>query len=156
FSGPGLVLYGGAMTFAAIDWLMSLAPTWYSTLFGVLVVMGQTLPALAFAIAAAYWLLDNKEPNAAELDREVWNDLGNLLLAAVMLWTYMAFSQLLLIWIGNLPEEIPWYYKRSHGGWEYVGWLLGLCYFALPFLLLLGRVNKRDPRRLQRIAGLLV
>lgn len=156
FSGPGLVLYGLSMTFAAIDWLMTLEPTWYSTIFGVLVVMGQTLPALAFALAAAAWLLDRKETTEAERDRETWNDLGNLLLASVMLWTYMAFSQLLLIWIGNLPEEITWYLKRSHGGWEYLGWLLGLCYFALPFLTLLGRPNKRDPRRLSVIACLIL
>jgi hypothetical protein len=155
-SGPGIVLYGGTMTFAAIDWFMTLEPTWYSTIFGVLVVMGQTLPALAFTIATAAWLLDRKPVTEAETDRDTWNDLGSLLLAAVMLWTYMSFSQLLLIWIGNLPEEITWYYKRSHGGWEYVGWVLGLCYFALPFLLLLSRANKRDPRKLMKIACLLI
>jgi len=151
FSGPAIGLYGLAMTFAAIDWLMSLEPTWYSTIFGVLVIMGQTLPALAFAIAAAAWMLDRKEVVEAETDRESWNDLGNLLLAAVMLWTYMSFSQLMLIWIGNLPEEITWYLKRSNGGWEYLGWVLGVGYFAVPFLLLLARGNKRDPRRLMGI-----
>jgi hypothetical protein len=156
FSGPGLVLYGLTMTFAAIDWLMSLEPTWYSTIFGVLVVMGQTLPALAFAIAAAAWMQGRKELSEAERDPDVWNDVGNLLLAAVMLWTYMSFSQLLLIWIGNLPEEITWYYKRSHGGWEYVGWLLGLFYFAVPFVLLLQRPLKRAPRKLMKIACLLI
>src|SRR5262249_30202834 len=120
FSGPGLVVFGLACTGASIDWLMSLEPTWYSTIFPLIVVMGMALLAFAFAIAAAVWLEAYRPFVEVAVDRAVWNDLGNLLLAVIMLWAYMAFSQLLLIWSGNLPEEITWYYKRSQLGWEYL------------------------------------
>ena len=120
------------MTFAAIDWLMSLEPDWYSTIYAMLVATGQMLPALGLAIAAAAWLADSRRC-ARGGDPELWNDLGNLLLAFVMLWTYMMFSKLLLIWSGNLPEEISWYLIRSEGGWQWVGWLLAVFYFAAAF-----------------------
>jgi hypothetical protein len=154
-SGPGLVLYGLTMTFAAIDWTMSLEPEWYSTIFGVLVATGQMLPAFAFAVAGMAWLLTR--PKAGDdIDPQIWNDLGNLLLTFIMLWTYMSFSQLLLIWSGNLPEEIVWYKARAEGGWEAVATFLALFYFGLPFVILLSRNFKRDPRRLLRLAGSIV
>jgi len=155
FSGPALALYGLAVTFAAIDWIMSLEPDWYSTIFGVLVATSQLLPALAVAIAAATWLA-TRPPLADVASADVWNDLGNLLLAFVMLWTYMSFSQLLLIWAGNLPEEIVWYVHRSEGGWQIIGIALAACYFALPFFLLLSRDIKRRPERLRVVALALV
>ena len=91
-----------------------------------------------------------------DTDPTVWNDLGNLMLASVMFWAYLSLSQLLLIWSGNLTEEIPWYLRRSQGGWQIIAWLLGVCYFALPFLALLSRRLKRDPRGLMAIGGGLV
>ncbi len=110
------------------------------------------LPALALAIACAGWLAP-RDPRLAEIaEPDIWNDLGNLLLAFVMLWTYMAFSQFLLIWSGNITEEIPWYLARSDGGWQFVAAALGLFYFALPFLLLLSRDVKRYPHRLGWVA----
>jgi hypothetical protein len=154
-SGPGLVIYGMTVTFAAIDWIMSLDPHWSSSIFGPLVAMGQMLPALALAIAVASCLADQPP-----LDRfatpTVWNDLGNLLLAFVMLWTYMAFAQFLLIWSGNLPEEITWYLNREAGGWLWVAVALAVFYFALPFVLLLMRDLKRRPEWLRWIAGAVV
>lgn len=155
FSGRALVLVALAATFAAFDWLMSLEPTWYSTIFGVVVGVSELLAALAGAIAVVCWLAPRTSWGQA-VTPEVWNDLGNLLLATVMLWAYVSFSQLLLIWSGNLPREISWYLIRAQGGWEYVGAALALFYFAVPFLLLLSRQRKRDPRRLQGIAWLLV
>jgi len=151
FSGPGLVLYALTVTFAAIDWVMSLDTHWYSTIFGAVVATSQMLPALALAIAAITFLA-TRQPLADFATPAIWNDLGNLLLAFVMLWTYMAFSQFLLIWSGNLPEEISWYVARSEGGWIWVAVALAVFNFALPFALLLSRDIKRHPARLRVVA----
>ena len=148
FSAPGLILYGLTVTFAGIDWVMSLDGNWYSTIFGPVVATGQMLPALALAIAVATFLAP-RQPLATIATPAVWNDLGNLLLAFVMLWTYMAFSQFLLIWSGNLPEEITWYLARSGGGWQWIAVALAVFNFAVPFFLLLSRELKRDPARLR-------
>lgn len=154
-SAPGLLVYGVTTTFAAVDWVMSLDPHWGSTIFGVLIMGGQGLAALAFATAMLY-LLRATPP----LDRIVrvqhFHDLGNLLLAFVMLWTYLAFSQFLIIWSGNLPEEIPWYLDRMRGGWPWVAALLAAAHFAAPFLLLLMRATKRQPARLAAVAAWLL
>ncbi len=150
-SGPGLVLYGLTATFAAIDWVMSLEPHWYSSIFGILIIGGQALSAMAFIIAVAV-LLAQHEPLSGVLLPSHFNDLGKLLLTFVMLWAYFAFSQLLIIWSGNLPEEIPWYLHRLHSGWRWVGVLLILFHFALPFVLLLSRDLKRNARALALLA----
>ena len=150
-SGPGLVIYGLTMSFAAVDWIMSLDPSWSSTIFGALVATGQMLPALGLAIALATWFA-MRSPLAEAATPDVWNDLGNLLLTFVMLWAYMMFSQLLIIWSGNLPEEISFYLIRSEGGWQWLGVTLAIFYFALPFVLLLSRDIKREPRRLRIVA----
>lgn len=150
-AGPGLVIYGLTMTFASVDWIMSLDPSWSSTIFGALVATGQMLPALGLAIAMASWFAT--DPRLATVATpDVWQDLGNLLLTFVMLWTYMMYAQLLLIWSGNLPEEITWYYTRAAGGWQWVGVLLAVGYFALPFFLLLSRDIKRNPNQLRIVA----
>jgi hypothetical protein len=154
-SGPGLILFGLTVTFAAVDWVMSLEPKWYSTIFGLVVATGQLLPGMGLAIAVAACLPKNSYPEEVA-NSASWNDLGNLLLAFVMLWTYMAFAQLLLIWSGNLAEEIPWYLDRSQGGWQWIGVALAVFYFALPFLLLLSRDIKRHPSRLRVVAGAVV
>jgi hypothetical protein len=155
-SGPGLVFCGLAVTFAAIDWVMSLEPEWYSTVFGALVAMGHLVAALAFAVMMATVVFrSTSAPPGLDL-KSCWNDLGNLLLAFVMMWTYLAFSQFLLIWSGNLPEEITWYLHRTEGGWEWIGLSLAIGYFALPFCLLLMPDMKRDPDRLRLVALLIV
>ncbi|MCI0684612.1 MAG: hypothetical protein L0Y71_21085 [Gemmataceae bacterium] len=154
-SGPGLAAYGLGITFAAVDWVMSLEPHWFSSIFGFIVAAGQGLTALAFGILALGWLA-RRPPLAEIVTPDVWHDLGNLLLAFVMVWTYVSFSQYLLIWSGNLPEEITWYEHRSHGGWGVLGGLLIVCNFALPFLALLMRGVKRHPRRLSQVAAAVV
>jgi len=151
-SGPGLVLYGLGITFAAIDWLMSLEPHWYSTIFGVTLMVGQGLNAFAFAIIVIALLAD-REPLSRVVAPVHFQDLGSLLLAFVMLWTYMAFSQWLVIWSGNLPEENVWYVHRLQGGWQWFGVVLILFHFALPFLLLLSRDLKRNAHALALVAG---
>jgi hypothetical protein len=155
-SGVGLLAYGLALTFASFDWLMSLDPHWYSTIFGVLILGGQGLSSLAFLIIVLVWL--SRRP---PLDRIVvpahFHDLGNLLLAFVMLWAYFSFSQYLIIWSGNLPHEIGWYLHRLHTGWRVGGVILILFHFAVPFVVLLSRRVKRQPELLLKVAvGILI
>ncbi|TMA82880.1 MAG: hypothetical protein E6J77_15170, partial [Deltaproteobacteria bacterium] len=118
-AGPGLAVYGLTMTFAAIDWVMSLEPHWFSTVYGMMFATGQVLAGFAFVIAVTT-LLARRAPLAGLVAPNHFTDLGNLLLAFVMLWAYLAFAQYLLIWAGNLPEEIPWYLRRQQGGWAAV------------------------------------
>jgi hypothetical protein len=155
-SGGGLLAYGLTMTFASFDWLMSLDPHWYSTIYGVLVIGGQGLTALAFLIVALVWL-SRREPLDAIVVPKHFHDLANLMLAFVMLWAYFSFSQYLIIWSGNLPEEITWYLHRRNGGWRFVALTLMLFHFAVPFLLLLSRAVKRAPTTIWKVAvGILV
>lgn len=149
---PGLIAYGLTITFAAIDWIMSLEPHWFSSIFGVTVGASQILLAMAFVVLALA-LLARRPPVSDFMTPALWNDLGNLLLAFVMIWTYVSFSQYLLIWSGNLPEEIVWYKHRMEDGWEWVAWLLIVCNFAVPFIALLMRDVKRRPERLVLVAG---
>jgi hypothetical protein len=157
-SGPGLLLYGFTITFASIDWVMSLNPTWYSTIFPPLFATGQVLTGLAFAITVLL-LLAAHQPLSGVLYPQLMRDLGNLLLAFVMLWAYMSFSQFLLVWVGNLPEETPWYLRRGvqlREGWtdpyRWVALTLLVLHFAVPFLLLLQRDIKEKRRWLAAIA----
>jgi hypothetical protein len=138
-------------TFAAFDWAMSLEPHWFSTAFGALMVVGQVLSALAFAIAVVMMLADS-EPLSSVITKKRLNDLGNLMLAFVMLWAYISFSQFLIIWSGNLPEEISWYQPRLKGGWGVLAIVLLLFHFALPFMILLSRNVKRRARSLGMVA----
>ena len=154
-SAPGLALYGLTMTFAAVDWVMSLDPHWYSTVYGVLFIVGQGLSTLAFATLATT-LLRRHPPLDTTVDPGHLNDLGNLMLAFVMLWAYIAYSQLLIIWSGNLAEEIPWYGLRLGGGRQGIALALVILHFGLPFLLLLHRPIKRNPRAMAAIAALIL
>ena len=142
-SAVGIVLYSLTLTFASIDWGMSVDPHWFSTIYGMLFIVGQALTALALVIRIAVPLSESP-PLAGHMNASVFQDLGNLLLAFVMLWAYISFSQYLIIWSGNLPEEIPWYVRRGANGWQWVAAALALFQFALPFLLLLARSNKRN------------
>jgi hypothetical protein len=150
-SAPGLLFLVLTITFASVDWVMSLDPHWYSTIFGLLTVAGQGLSALAFAIAVLS-LLAAAPPLSRYLAPRHFHDLGKLMLAFVMLWAYLAFSQFLIIWSGNLPEEIPWYVERLRGTWGAVAIVLVLGHFALPFLLLLSRDLKRNRGLLAKVA----
>ena len=155
-SAAGIVAYGLTITFASFDWLMSLEPHWYSTIYGVLILGGQGLSALAFLIIMLAWL-SARPP----LDRIVvpahFHDLGNLMLAFVMLWAYFSFSQYLIIWAGNLPAEIAWYLHRLQTGWRVIGAGLMIFHFAVPFVVLLSRTVKKHGRTLAVVAaGILV
>lgn len=141
-SGPGLLLYFLTMSFAAIDWIMSIDAHWFSTIYGALWIVNQGLTGFAFAIVGLCWL-ENKKPLAGLVRQDHFHDLGNLLLAFVMLWAYMAFSQYLIIWSGNLAEEIPWYIARTTGRWRWIPPVLIIFHFFLPFFLLLLRDVKR-------------
>ncbi len=152
---PGLVLYFLTTSFALIDWGMSLEPEWYSSIYGVLVMIGQVLSTMAFMILVATLISRKGETEGLDTP-ETFNDLGNLLLTFVMFWTYISFSQYLIIWAGNLTEEIPWYVRRFHGGWRFVGLFLGLFHFAVPFLILLRRPTKRNINSLWMVAAIVL
>ena len=153
--GPGLLLYGLTVTFASIDWVMSLQPEWFSTIFGMLFMGGQALSAMAFVIAVIV-LLASRKPMSEVIQPGHLHDLGKLMLAFLMLWAYFAFSQFLITWSGNLPEETPWYVRRLQSSWKYVGLALVLVHFALPFVLLLSRDLKRNSRRLVIVASIVI
>jgi hypothetical protein len=150
-SGLGLVLYALTILFMSVDWIMSLDPHWFSTIYGILFMGGQGLSALAFAIAVAV-LLSRAEPMSRVIAPAHLHDLGKLMLAFVMLWAYFSFSQFLIIWSANLPEEIPWYLRRWGGGWQWVGLALIFGHFVLPFVLLLSSDIKKSGRTLIGVA----
>jgi hypothetical protein len=153
-SGGGLVLLGFTITFSAVDWAMSLDPHWYSTIYGMIFMVNQTLSAMALVIVLLARFRE-ESPFAGVVRPEAFHDLGKLLLAFVMLWAYLNFSQFLIIWAGNLAEEIPWYVRRLHGAGQVVALLIILFHFALPFLLLLSRDLKRSASTLAKVAGVL-
>jgi hypothetical protein len=151
----GLVVYVLSLTFAAVDWVMSTEPHWFSSIFGVLFLAGQGLSGMAFMIVTA-GLLSRREPLAQVTSVHAFNDLGNLLLAFVMFWTYINLSQYLIIWSGNLPEEVPWYIHRTQGGWEWLIRFVLVFQFFLPLLVLLSRRTKRSIGRLTTLAAVIL
>jgi hypothetical protein len=148
-SAVGLIVYGFTMSIAAVDWIASLVPTWYSTGFGLVVGVGQMLGA--FALAVAYLGLRSPEGGAG-----VFHDLGNLLLMYVLSWAYLAFMQFLIIWVGNLPHEIEWYVPRLQTGWVALAILLVVFHFFAPLAILLFRSVKRAPLLLGSVAAALL
>ncbi len=146
-SGLGLVLYSLSISFAAVDWVMSLDPHWGSTIYGLIFIAGQGLSALAFCVIMLT-LLTRYSPYREIIKPTQFHDLGKLMLAFVMLFAYFSFSQWLIIWAGNLPEEIGWFLNRIRGGWGVVALIIILFHFALPFALLLSRERKRAGSRL--------
>src|SRR5215470_17821171 len=155
FSGPGLVVYGFTITFASFDWAMSLEPRWYSTIYGMLWIVSQALSSLAFAIAMLA-LLSDRAPMSHVSVPDSLHDLGNLMLAFVMLWAYLSFAQFLIIWSGNLPEEIAWYLNRMRHGWQWVAAALITFHFFVPFILLLSRFRKRRVQWIATVAALVL
>ena len=154
-SGPGLVVYAFTITFFSIDWMMSLDPYWFSTIFGMIVMVIQVQVAIAFVILVAH-LLGKYEPLSSAMSAPRFNDLGNLLLTFVMLWAYLAFSQFLIIWSGNLFQEIRWYVSRASNGWGMVAVALIIFFFAAPFVLLLMRGIKRRVALLSAVSAVLI
>jgi hypothetical protein len=154
-SGPGLILYGFTISFAAIDWVMSLDPSWISTIFGLIILIGEVLSAMCFAVVVERILYKYK-PMSELLRPDFVHDHGKWMLTFVMVWAYFSFSQWLIIWAGNLPNEITFYLKRLNGGWGYIGLVLALFHFAVPFAILLSRPLKRDIRKLVWLAVWLI
>jgi hypothetical protein len=150
-AGPGLILYVFAMSFAAFDWVMSLSPHWASTIYGFIFVAGQLISSMSLMIAVVV-LLARTEPYSGILQARHLHDLGNLLLTFVMLWAYFDFSQLLIIWSGNLPEEITFYRTRLYGAWGVVAVIVLVFHFFIPFFLLLSQNLKRSIKILPKVA----
>ncbi len=155
-AAPGLIVYCLLVTFAAVDWLMSLQPHWFSTIYGVYMIGSQGLASLAFLILVAAFLW-RREPMSRVLQPRHFHDWGKLMFAFVMLWAYFSWSQFLITWAGNLPEEIPFYLNRMHGVFGFLSLVIVLFHFAVPFAILLSRDIKRNPRNLAIVAvGVLV
>jgi hypothetical protein len=150
-AGPGLILYGFTISFAAIDWVMSLDPSWISTIFGLIILIGEVLSAMCFAVVVER-ILFNYKPMSEMLKPEFVHDHGKWMLTFIMVWAYFSFSQWLIIWAGNLPNEITFYTKRLSFGWGKIGLFLVLFHFAVPFVILLSRPFKRNIRKLVWLA----
>ena len=154
-SGFGLVIYSLSISFAVIDWVMSLQARWISTIYGLLFVAGEALSAFCFVVVIEN-ILSKRKPMSEYLTSTEVHDHGKLMLAFVMVWAYFNFSQWLIIWAGNLPEEIPWYVRRMNGGWGEVGLFLVIFHFAVPFALLLSRSLKKNVGQLALLASWLI
>jgi hypothetical protein len=154
-SGPGLLIFFLTSTFASFDLVMSLEPHWYSTIYGLLFIVYQGLAMLAFMVGVTTWL-SHREPLSHVVTPKHFHDLGKLIHGFVVLWTYGTFSQFLIMWSGNLPEEIVWYVHRASGGWKLVITFIAVFHFVVPFFLLLSRNNKMKSNALVKIAGWLL
>jgi len=151
FSAPALLIFIVSTTYAFVDWVMSLEPDWYSTIYPWMFTIGQVVLTFAFVIALLV-LLAKREPFASFLTKQHYHDLGNLLLAFTMVWTYFSIAQFLIIWAENLPDEIPWYIRRFSGGWGYIAFVIAIFHFCVPFFLLLMRPLKKNPNTLRLLA----
>jgi hypothetical protein len=151
-SGPGVILYILVMTFAAFDWVMSLSPHWASTIYGFIFVGAQAIASMCLMVIVIV-LLSGSEPLAGIIQKRHLHDLGKWLFTFNILWAYFAFSQLLIIWSGNQPEEISFYRTRLFGGWGVVAVIVLVFSFSLPFLILLSRDVKRTPGLIAKVAA---
>ena len=154
-SGPGLVLYGITITFASIDWGMSIDTHWYSTVYPMMFGVGQVVAGFAFTITVAV-LLRTRDPFGRLVNAANLNDLGNLLLTFVVLWAYCSFSQLILVFAGNIRAEVTWYLARERPGWLGVALAIMGVHFFVPFFLLLSRGVKRNPVTLAAVSVLIL
>jgi hypothetical protein len=155
-SAAGMLIYCAAISWASFDWVMSLEPNFFSTIFGMIFIIMSALAAMSFTIIVTMLLAKHK-PLSGVINQQNFNDLGNILLTFVMLWAYMSFSQFLIIWAGNLQDENFWFTVRATGGWKWVALFIILFHFAVPFILLLNRPVKRHMKALALVgSGLLV
>lgn len=155
WAASGIFMIVMTLTLASIDWVMSLEPKWYSSMFGISFTIGAGLSAFAFV--TFFLTLISRTPAMADiLKSSHFRDLGNLMLAFTMLWAYTAFSQFLLIWYGNIKEETPYYLKRMHGGWGVMAAVLIVFHFFLPFFMLLMRSIKDHPRTIAIVTVILL
>jgi len=150
-SGPCIFLYVVLLTDGALVWIMSLDVTWYSSVWGLQFLVGQGFAVLALGILTVI-KLSKVEPMKTLLRVTEQHDLGKFAFAFVMLNIYLTFAEFLIIWSGNVPDEIPWYLSRIHGGWWWVCTADFICHWVIPFCLLLSRNLKRDKKRLAALA----
>ncbi|HLZ10270.1 MAG TPA: hypothetical protein VKT80_16905, partial [Chloroflexota bacterium] len=154
-SGAGMALAILTISFAMFDWVMSLEPDWTSTIFGLMLIAGQALSGWALAIFTLT-KLRSRWPVREFASWQVWRDFGSLQLANLIIWAYFSFDQLMLIWIGNLNDEIPWYLRRMNNGWEVAGLFIIVCQFVIPFFSLVLRGTRKSPVALGRVTFLLL
>jgi hypothetical protein len=154
-SAPGLLLYVFTITFAAVDWVMSLSPGWSSTIYGLLYLAGQGLSAFAFVIILL-WLTSKHEPYRSIVTRTQVHDIGKLMMAFTLLWAYFSYSQFLITWSANLPEEIGWYLHRIKGGWAPVAIFIVMFHFFVPFGIMLSQDLKRNLSKLAPLAMFMI
>lgn len=152
FSGGGLLFLFVIGSFAITDWFMSLTPEWYSTIYCFIILVGWGITAMSFTIMVVA-AMTPEEPMASIIKPIHLHDLGKLLFAFNFLWGYLCFSQWIITFSGNLPDEILWYHERIRGGWVYVAYLVIFVHFMIPFAILLSRDLKRNPKRLAFMAG---
>ncbi|HCM42364.1 MAG TPA: hypothetical protein PLY88_00610 [Candidatus Omnitrophota bacterium] len=155
YGGAGVLIYTLTITFAIIDWVMSLEPHWFSTIYGAIFMIHFAMSSLAVSILFGVYF-SKKEPMKTVFSVDRMHDLGSLLFASIMLWAYTSVSQLIIIWSANIQEEVPWYLHRSTGGWEWVAAAIFIFHFVVPFFLLLMRFIKRKAERLVKVAILIL
>ncbi len=151
FSAPALLTFVLAITVSYIDWLLSADTQFYSTVFGGMVLIANVQQTFALAILALI-LTSSEDRFDSRVNAPILHDLGKLLFAFTIFWTYLSASQLIIIWPANLPQELTWYLDRTHGFWKALATFVALTMFAIPFLALLSQARKKDPRRLRRVA----
>src|SRR5260370_16279161 len=154
-AAPGLILYAFTLSFAVIDWVMSLDPRWISTIYGFIFIVGECLTAMCLMVVVES-ILSRYQRTASLLKPKEVHHLRHPIMTFVMLWAYFSFSQLLIIWAGNLPSEITFFTRRLNEGWQRIGLALVLFHFAVPFLFLLSRGFKRNPHKLVWLACWLI
>jgi hypothetical protein len=153
-----LIIYVLTMTFASVDWLMSIQPFWNSSIFGLIIIIGQVLTGMAFALLALNLFpgLSLGRRWTADATPMPYSDLGALMMTFVLGWAYLAYFQLLIIWAGNIPRETIWYIARSTGGWNIIAILIALLQFVLPFAILISFRARHNLRVLGMLGGLLL
>ncbi|HXF42795.1 MAG TPA: hypothetical protein VNK26_03575 [Pyrinomonadaceae bacterium] len=155
FSGPAIVIFVLTVTFASVDWVLSLDPHWFSTIWGLLFVVGWALSTFSLVVLLLAWLSD-RDPLKGVLGKRHFHDIGKLILAFVMVWAYFNFSQLIIVYSGNIPEETSWYLDRMSPGWFWVGMILVVFHFAFPFLFLLDQDWKKKAKTLAAICAFIL
>ncbi|HEX4164951.1 MAG TPA: hypothetical protein VHZ55_05700 [Bryobacteraceae bacterium] len=151
FSAPGLLIFTVTATFAYIDWILSADAQFFSTVYGAMILIGDVVQCFALTLLAMI-LTSREDRFGGRINANILHDLGNMMFAFVIFWTYLSASQLIIVWPANLPQELVWYLDRVQGFWKWLALVTALSMFAIPFLALLSQARKRDPRRLIRVA----